>query len=190
MQEVWKDVKGYEGLYQVSNCGRVKVLTRRIGSRYHYEAKIMKVNKILTPCKKDNNYLYVSLTKNRKRSNKYIHRLVAEAFIPREAGENIVNHKDYNVTNNNVNNLEWVTQKENVKHSICNMQHPKVSTRKTATGFKYIGKKGNRYRVYISSAKHGCYDKTFEDLETAISKRNEVLELWQIVYYNGKRNVI
>ena len=105
----------------------------------------------------------------------------AEAFLPRQDGKDVVNHKDYDVTNNRVDNLEWVTQKENVQYSASRMQHPKASCPKTVTGFKYIGIQGERYRVQIRTKKHGTYDEKFIDLQEAIAKRNEVMALWQIV---------
>ena len=190
MQEIWKDISGYEGLYQVSNLGRIKSLSRTIGNRYKCNIRNQKENRIIKPCKKDNQYLYVSLTKNRKRNNKYIHRLVAEAFLPRIDGKNVVNHKDYDVTNNAVENLEWVTQRENIKHSAINMQHSKDTKRKTATGFKYIGIRNNRYRVHIYTVKNGYFDKSYESLEEAIKKRNEVMNLWQIVSCKKKESVL
>lgn len=108
MEEIWKDIKGYEGLYQVSNLGRVKSLKRKVYAgrnrlRWQYE-RIMSNNK-----SNGNGYLIVSLNKESKDKNKYIHRLVAEAFIPNPNNYLYVNHKDENRKNNKVDNLEWCT---------------------------------------------------------------------------------
>ncbi len=100
MNEIWKDIAGYEGLYQVSNLGRVKSLKKEI---------IMKVN----PDK--NGYLTLCLSVNRKESNKRIHRLVAEAFIPNPKNLPYVCHKDDNPENNSVDNLWWGTHTDNVR---------------------------------------------------------------------------
>ena len=174
MQEIWKDIKGYEGLYQVSNLGRVKCLSRRIGNKHKCNIRIQQENRIKKPCVKDNKYLYVSLTKDGQRNNKYIHRLVAEAFIPRSENKNIVNHKDYDVTNNRIDNLEWVTQKENVLYSVEHMRKPRAKIQ-SPTGFKYVQMRRNKYRLNIT----GKIDKCFNTLEEALKEREVVL--------NGKK---
>lgn len=104
--EVWKDIKGYEGLYQISNFGRVKSLPRMMKNRKCEEI-------IKTPSVLPKGYLKVSLCRNGKTKYCFIHRLVAEAFIPNPDNLPCVNHKDCNTSNNNVHNLEWVTYKEN-----------------------------------------------------------------------------
>lgn len=104
--EIWKDIKDYEGLYQISNYGRVKSLPRMMKNRKCEEI-------IKTPSVLPKGYLKVSLCKNGKIKYFFIHRLVAEAFIPNENNYPCVNHKDCNTSNNNVYNLEWVTYKEN-----------------------------------------------------------------------------
>ena len=96
MEEIWKDIKGYEGRYQVSNLGNVKSL---------------RTNKLLYYSNSDN-YYRVSLYKN-KRTMFSIHRLVAEAFIPNPNNLPCVNHKDCNTYNNKVDNLNWCTYKQN-----------------------------------------------------------------------------
>lgn len=99
---IWKDIKGYEGLYQVSNTGKI----RNTKTKY-----------ILKPVTQSNGYTKVCLTKNKIQKNKTIHRLVAETFIPNTNNLPCINHKDEDKTNNNVNNLEWCTQEYNTKYS-------------------------------------------------------------------------
>lgn len=111
-KEIWKDIVGYEGLYQVSNFGRVKSLKRKVYAgrgkmRWQYE-KIMSDNKT-----NGNGYKIVSLVKDGKQKNKYIHRLVAEAFLENSNNYPCINHKDENRGNNNINNLEFCTYKYN-----------------------------------------------------------------------------
>lgn len=125
--EIWKDIKGYEGLYQISNLGNVKSLKRKVyagrgRTRWQLE-RILSNNKT-----NGRGYKLTCLGKEGKEKNFYIHRLVAEAFIsdkttfksmPEENRNEIdldkleVNHKDENKANNNVNNLEWCTAKYN-----------------------------------------------------------------------------
>lgn len=101
MEEFWKDVKGFEGVYQVSNLGRVKSVRRNI---------------ILKNSIARNGYKRVLLCTNNIQKNYYIHRLVAMAFIPNPNNYPIVNHKDENPQNNSVGNLEWCTQKYNINY--------------------------------------------------------------------------
>ncbi len=102
--EIWRDVVGYEGLYQISNLGRVKSLLfgreRILKTRYSLEG-----------------YAVIKLTKKDKGKTYHIHKLLAQAFIPNPEHKPQVNHKDGNKMNNCLDNLEWVTNSENVKHS-------------------------------------------------------------------------
>ena len=108
VNELWKDVKGYEGLYQVSNYGRVKSLTRTmVDNRCTRTFK----GQLLKPMTHNGKqpYLYVSLSKCGNIKKVFIHRLVAETFLHNLDNKPQVNHKDGNARNNLVSNLEWVT---------------------------------------------------------------------------------
>ena len=100
--ETWKDIAGYEEKYQISNIGRVrnkttkKILKKRIGTSGYYK---------------------VNLYSNKQVKTIEVHRLVAETFIENPKNKNEVNHIDGNKLNNNINNLEWVTHKENIEHA-------------------------------------------------------------------------
>lgn len=166
-KEIWRDIRGYEGLYKVSNFGRVKGLYF-INNKFKHPKE-----HFLKPCVKDNKYLYVSLRKNGQRKNKYIHRLVAEAFLSKVEGKNIVNHINYDVTNNKAENLEWCTQKENVNYSCEHMKHQKNAKLPKGTNEKYIHLMPNgKYRVCLRWLK---VDKQFNSLDEAIKKRDELL---------------
>ncbi len=111
--EIWKDIEGYEGLYQVSNMGRVKSLERTQPynrNKNKYYKKI--ASKILKQEPRPNGYLKVSLSKDKKQKDVSIHRLVAEMFIPNSENKPTVDHIDTIKTNNRVENLRWATQKE------------------------------------------------------------------------------
>ena len=122
MKEEWKDIKGYERLYQVSNYGRVRSYDREVIQKHYsgcdtthiYKGKVMKLRQ------NKNGYMIAYLTKNKRQTKYLVHRLVAEAFIPHEPNKNYVNHLDNDSTNNNVTNLEWCTQSENIKYAYDN----------------------------------------------------------------------
>ena len=112
MQEIWKDIKDYEGYYQVSNLGRIKSLKRIVKGRWK---NIIIKEKILNR-KIENGYLRVQLSKNNISKIFLVHRLVAETFIPNPNNYKEINHKDENTINNNVDNLEWCTHSYNINY--------------------------------------------------------------------------
>lgn len=127
MNEIFKDVKGYEGLYEVSNYGNVRSLY---------------TNKILKPATKKRGYQYVNLYKNKKGKMYQVHRLVAESFIPNTNNLPIINHKDENSQNNNVDNLEWCTYKYNSNYG---SSREKIRKSRLGKNFGYIGEKAPMY---------------------------------------------
>lgn len=104
MNEIWKSIPEYEN-YQVSNLGNIK----NVNYRGTGKTKIIKghINK---------GYIYVALRKNNKTKMVLLHRLIAKAFIPNIENKSCINHIDCNTQNNNINNLEWCTQKENIQY--------------------------------------------------------------------------
>ena len=115
MREIWKDIEGYQGYYQISNYGRVKSLDRfrkNGSSGYIHKEKILKQSLTTT------GYLKVELCINKFRKSMKVHRLVAKAFIDNPENKPDVNHKDGNPLNNHLSNLEWCTERENINHAI------------------------------------------------------------------------
>lgn len=112
--EIWKSVNGYEGYYEISNLGNVRSLDRIIFLGNSFK---LKRGKKLTINNAGSNYSHVQLSKNNKIKRKYIHRLVAEAFIPNPFNKKEVNHINENKRDNRVVNLEWATRQENINHS-------------------------------------------------------------------------
>lgn len=169
MNEIWKDIEGFEGLYQVSNLGRVRTHYLRNGwgtfSKEH----------IFTGYDNGHGYIAVHLRKDKKRYARYIHRLVAEAFCEKRPGCNYINHLDHDRGNNVWTNLEWCTQEDNVRYSSELMRKPKETSRKTSTGEKYIYRKKHRYRVSIHSNKKFLCDRSFPSLEEAIAYRDSFI---------------
>jgi hypothetical protein len=154
MTEEWKDIVGYEGIYQVSNKGRVRTFRHKDG---FVGFKITDEPKIMSLISHGNGYLYVSLMNNDVRKNHYVHRLVAEAFIGNIPKGHVINHLDYDKSNNSSDNLEIVSQKENVHYSLANMKKPKKRV-----GDYYIVDRGGRYEVTVKLKYIGTY-KTIEE---------------------------
>lgn len=111
----WKDVIGFEGLYQVSSDGRVRSLPRLKICGFNGKQSVQK-GRILKPGYTNDGYPFVNLVKDGKSKPHYIHRLVAQAFIPNPNNYPIINHKDENPGNNNYKNLEWCTQEYNINY--------------------------------------------------------------------------
>lgn len=151
MKEIWRDVSGYEGIYQISNFGNIKRLSYSIirsnGNKQSWKEKK------LNPTKDSSGYYGIrSCTKiTGKRETLRIHRLVAEAFIPNPNNLPCVNHKDGNKLNNKTENLEWCTYKENINHAF-------------STGLRQDTKKINQYDL------DGNYIATYDSIREAERK--------------------
>lgn len=115
--EQWKNIQGYKGLYQISNYGRVKSLSRFHNNNKNSSIGYISKEKILKAETDGWGYLYVILLKDKERKKKKIHRLVAETFIPNLNNLPQVNHIDGNKKNNKVNNLEWCTREHNIQEA-------------------------------------------------------------------------
>ena len=146
--EIWKDIEGYEGLYQVSNKGRVK-------SFHSGEGKIIKLGT------HPQGYKLVVLSKRGQTKTCRVHRLVAQAFIPNPENLPVVNHKDENPSNNNVENLEWCTQKHNVNHGTCQERKENAKKKSKETGLKRVVDR--RYLLGKFSKRTGELVDVFKD---------------------------
>lgn len=115
LKEEWRDIEGYEGLYQVSNLGRVRSLDRLVNNHSGLKRSI-KGHVLKDTLCNNRGHRKIEIQKNKKRRSFLVHRLVALAFLPNPKKKSEVNHIDANVENNNVSNLEWVTPEENREH--------------------------------------------------------------------------
>lgn len=134
MQEIWKDIEEFKGLYQVSNLGRVKSIDRT--TIYNTGATRITKGKILSIGKNKLGYSQVSLSKHDKQHSRRVHRLVAEAFILNPDKKTQVNHINGNKDNNKVENLEWCTKSENELHAY------KTGLKKSRKGILLKSKEG------------------------------------------------
>ncbi len=165
MAEVWKDIEGYEGLYQVSNLGRVKSLQRLLNTT-RYSNRTCK-ERVLKPLKsKQSKYYSVSLYKSSKQKVVHIHRLVAISFVPNPKKSKEVNHIDGDISNNKVENLEWCTRSENQLHAYATgLQKPKYKEY-----LKMAVEKRKRKIMQLDMA--GNHLKTFESIAAAGREMN------------------
>lgn len=169
--EIWKDIKGYEGFYQVSNLGNVRSIAVR--RSLHGKVYIIKRIRPMTPTDNGNGYLMIQLKADNRRKPVGVHRLVAEAFLPKIPGKEVIHHKDHDGHNNSVDNLEWVTQQENIDASKHLMKKAKGRCATTNTGEKYIREKNGRYRLVIRAF---GVDKGFSTIDDAIEYRESIIK--------------
>ncbi len=144
MKEVWKDIPGYDGIYKISTKGRVKSINRyvKIGKNHFAErfhrGKIMKVHlsfgyeKLKLPIKKTGTVRYHTFS---------VHRLVAQAFLPNPLNKICVNHKNFDRTDNRVENIEWCTHRENTRHYRAHKMGIKLYNLKTSQNDTFVTKR-------------------------------------------------
>lgn len=160
MQEIWKDIEGYEGLYQVSNLGRVKSLPRNTNNQY--KNGLVKKNIV-----RGKGYYYVNLY-NKSTKLFTIHKLVAEAFIPNPNNLPCVNHIDGNKLNNKIDNLEWCSYSNNEIHAYNNDLKAPI--------FKKVNQydlNGNFIKTWNSIKEAQTFFKTTHIGECCRGKRNQ-----------------
>lgn len=165
MQEIWKDIKGFEGCYQVSNLGNVRSLTRKVNT---FNGMRTTKGKVLKPLKTNANYFKVDLKQNQKHNYASIHRLVAKAFIPNTNNYPCINHKDNNPANNRVDNLEWCTQSYNVQYAY------KYGNAKPTSGCFKKGNIPHNRRKINQYTKNNEFIRTFISIKEAASSVSTV----------------
>lgn len=158
-KEIWKPIKEYEGLYEVSNLGRVRSLDKIVKK---WDGERLLKGRVLKENIGKFGYRKSILTKNHKAKTLLLHRLVANTFIPNPENKPQVNHIDGNKGNNNVDNLEWVTASENVKHAYStelknpsNKQIEKITQlgKESNKPIKQLDLEGNTINIWDSMTK-------------------------------------
>lgn len=183
--EIWKDIDEYEGLYQISDLGRVKSLKTRVlnrgGSYREVSIKILKLG-----LDKDG-YCLIGLTKNGKYSTKKVHRLVCQAFHPNPENLPLVNHKDEDKSNNRKNNVEWCTHRYN---SVYSKPKDRTSSYSLGVCWKKNNSNWTAHLFIEGSQKHlgsfklekdagMMYDKAVEKID---SYKGNISEFRELIY--------
>ena len=163
MKEIWKDIEGYEGIYQVSSEGRVRSLNRVEDRGRHIKGKILK------PCINHYGYCIVGLFKNGTQKKNMVHRLVAEAFIPNPDNKPYCDHINTCKIDNRVENIRWVTHKENMNNPLS------IKQRKEHTEWCKRGKEHHGIKPVIQYDKKNNFIREYFSIREA-SKENSVSE--------------
>lgn len=176
MREIWKDVQGYEGQYQVSNLGRVKSIKRKLANGRTVTEKILNSS---SKKKTQDGYLMVALAGKTFRVN----RLVATAFIPNPDNKTVVNHIDGNKENNKADNLEWATISENMLHAY------RCGLKKAMIGEENPNSKLTRDQVKAIRNEYVPYSQQYGS--NALAKKYNVsnVTITNIVNYKTYKNV-
>lgn len=165
---MWKPIKGFENLYEVSDAGQVqsvnRIITDSSGHVYKHKGRILKPNKIT------NGYLVVYLRKNGKTFALYLHHLVAEAFVPNPENKPIVNHDDGDKNNCSATNLVWSTYSENNQHAYDTGLKPRGSgfynAKLTEDQVREIRRNGKYDTFEAIASKYGVTKATIRDVLT------------------------
>lgn len=157
MEEIWKDIPGYEKYYMASTLGRIKSKDRVIKTVLKgKEIKYIKRGRIMTPCLNSGKYLGLPINTDKLKKSENVHRLIAITFLPNPNNLPCVNHKDENKLNNCVDNLEW-----------CTYQHNNVWKNRLAKSLEtFNANPKNRRKVY-QYTKDGAFIKEYESVKEA-----------------------
>jgi hypothetical protein len=163
MIEIWKPVVGYEELYEVSNFGNIKSLCRLSWNGHSF---ILREERILKTTKNPNGYLQIILSKNNKQKTFFIHRIITHSFIPNPENKPQVNHKNGDKLDNRIENLEWATSSENLRHKIDILGYKDSLETRFKKSISKIGKNNPAFKhgKRINSHKQNAYDWALNNL--------------------------
>lgn len=160
MDEIWKDIDGYEGLYQISNLGNVKGLPKKtkFGNRIkQYPCRYLKASV------SKRGYYVVSLQKDCMSKTFTVHRLLMIAFVPNPENKRAIDHIDTNKLNNNLDNLRWCTDKENSNNHIT-LEKNRINGRNLWKNGVFKDRDNVHYRMVEQRTKNGEYIKTWDSI--------------------------
>lgn len=153
IEEIWRPIPGYEGLYEVSNTGQVRSLDKFDSLGVFWEGKLLSKLKV-------RGYFMVKLRKDGIQKMCSVHRLVAQAFIPNTLDLPQVNHKDEDKTNNNVTNLEWCTAKYNMNYGTARERTINTKIKKGYVKEENVGLSKKEYKKKWNK-EHKCYNSDY-----------------------------
>lgn len=172
-KEIWKNIPNYEGLYQVSNLGNIRSLDKFSFTNNRFNKMKRKVKgRILKPyLNEKTGYLQIVLSNNKKQKTWLVHRLVAQTFISNLENKPQVNHIDGDKNNNNINNLEWCTCSENIKHAfINNLSHSNFKVQ-CGSNHHFFGKH------HSTEAKQKMKESHYKKV-AQYDKNNNLIKIW------------
>lgn len=170
MQEIWKDVCGYAGVYQVSNFGNVRSLDRYIKG---HKSEFLKKGSTMKQTKRTKGYMFVSFSHEKRKLTCSVHRLVATAFIDNLEDKPQVNHIDCNKSNNSVLNLEWCTNSENQIHAFKN-------------GLNYHNENHRKANIIKGFSKRKLSDEQVCEIKAMRSRGHTYREISETFSISGK----
>jgi len=190
MGEIWKRIDWIDGLkstYEVSSCGRI----RRIGGMHHtFDGEVyIKSNNYFKPSMNANGYLIINLYPFGKLKHFYVHHLVADAFLEKVDGKDVINHINENKTDNRVENLERCTRAHNVNHSKYKVCVPAKNFRVGQYG-RNIKRSGDKYEVNCYHNGKSKYVGRFSDVIEARRARNNYLESLGLADYLSENELM
>ena len=181
MKEIWKDIEGYKGFYKISNMGNCMTFRKKGSGKY------IPFGRLLTPVTCTNGYLEYQLSMNGKRKCHMAHRLVAQAFIPNPENKPEVNHKDENIQNNCIDNLEWMTSKENANYGTRN----KRVSEKISVAVVQLDINNNLIKIHNSLTKAGLEMGVGEECISRVCKGKQKLSKgYKWIYYTDYLDMI
>lgn len=187
MKELWKDVPGYEGLYQVSNLGRIKRLPyQTIGRTKGRKKEYIRVFRggVLKPYLGKNGYYVINLYSNGKYLRDYLHRIIAKTFIPNPNNYPCINHKDEVRTNNNVDNLEWCSYSYNNTYGNARDKFAKSYSRNHSRAVEMLSLSGEKIREFSSVKEAAIFvGGTYKSIDRAIAKTRKTAYgyIWNLI---------
>jgi len=182
--EEWRPVKGYEGLYEVSNLARVRSVDtiKEFMTQLGNPASCRCYGRVLKQQRRINGYYFVILTDHKKIKNCNVHRLVAEAFIPNPDNLPVVNHKDERKTNNLPENLEWCTIKYNTNYGTAMKRVSEKRSSRIVEQYSLDGELVGRYIGVPNAARATGMNK--HSIESVLRRKNKVFKGYRWQYAN------